>query len=1185
MLNKKFMPLLLLLGITAANTAPAADIDWRNNRILPLEKVTVGPTDNYQAVIDTDKDVIFYTRHQNLLSSLVKQSLTTGISSNLLPSDYDSKDPALSPNAQQLALTLFRFDALGDVCLLPLNETLKGKKEGELRCITKSGSREWQPFWVNNQTLGYLRHEISKSTTELVLHSLTDNTQQVLLSGQISAPAASADGKWIIYNRERTSAKQSGLYLYNLATKKEQGPIQLDLPGNSSFARFDSQQAFIYFSHYLNDTNNDQQIDAQDHSVLFRLPLAQALDTSKKHLPEQLTSVAQNCSFPTLTTQKLYMTCAFEGSLDNYRMPLTGQVPATWQATEINLAHAQAASYEARLLLLNTLRYRQQTTSPELLERLLSNHLALNEFTAASYYVQQLAEVYKGQVDLAEFFQNLTLLLQLQAKQRLQPQGLLTAEFRQQLQEEQKKLATTTRNPQNLALFQAWISFLAQQPKAAQEALTKLKQQKNLQLVHPLQLYLQLEVSRQLLANQPLTLEALFAEALNLSKISTEARLFYAFQWLKILHNPSLALTSAQQQKRLQTMANQVIDERVKVLLLNEVDLLKLIAATEFEIERSYFTSISERLNPSKEDAQLRRLAHLRAIQLTGLAEKYNFMELMSRHWLTHTQISDPGFAQTAEYYASINLSRAYGSLQQQENMSALNTFYALIRQTSDPEAIYQLITLGLELDESLKPRMELLLNQVMAEGLIDRNDPLAATTLELLQNPAIKLERLEELAKNLQGYQPKGLNRGAADLLTGSLYHRLLLKTQGGYSHNTHYYQQAHYHYMLGLDLAWNNPRSEAALLNNLGQLHLSVRNYGLASEFFTLRLQLPFITTEEQLLTHWQLAKSLFYSNRMRAASHQAELALTLSQQTSKADQLIALEKAGFYALQAENFPLALKHYQALLQTKALSGLNLTKAEFSLAYLNFKLGNQAPAEVGFKRVLEQLPSLSAAAFKVGDQPRFSPERLSLQSYGFLAQLAKSPEEKLNWLEKRMQLLTGLKIKDLRYGFDEENRLSQLIQAQLQAAVLLEKLQRPEQLAQQMQTNLASLGDWQKNGGSVISQPVLQSVYNYLVLAASYPDAFAKEPKQLAELLKKIQKEWVVEPETPAYNQAQQLKLNLLTAGYKFGLQQLTSQGLAAELEALKVGANWQGLAVTRPDLHQELQALAAGLLSQAKP
>ena len=1172
-LRPKFIISCLIAGFFSSPLL-AADIDWRNNRILPLEKITVGPVDNYQAVIDEGNNALFFTRHQNLLSNLVKQDLTTGITKYLLADDHDGKDPALSPDASQLAVTLFRFDALGDVCLLPL-------KQGELKCITKSGSREWQPFWVSNNQVGYLRQSISQATTQLVIHSLTNQSDQVIVSGQLSAPAASANGQWLIYNREATKQQAGGLYLYNLADQKEHGPLQLDLPGNSSFAQFDAEQKFIYFSHYLNDTNNDQQIDAQDHSVLFRLPFAKALDTDNKHLPEQLTSVAQNCSFPAVTSKNVYMTCAFEGSLDTYSMPLSGQVPAQWQTEEINLAHAQASSYEERLLLLNTLRYRQEQTSPAMLERLLSNHLALNEYTAASYYVEQLAKSYQKNTDLADFFANLGVLLQLQAKQSLQPQGMLTASYRQALQQEQQKLAAKKRNPQNLVLFKAWINFLAKKPQEAKRLLAGPMAND----LHPLQVYLQLELANQLFADNPKALKTLFGQALAIEKIPSEARLFYAFQWLKQLSSPALGLTSEQQQAELERMAANSRDERVKILLLNEVDLLKLIAATEFDVERGYFTSFSQRLNPAKDDSQLRRLSHLRAIQLTGLAEKYNFMELMSRHWLTHTSISDPGFAQTAEYYGSINLSRAYGSLQQQENLTALNSFYALVRQTSDPEAIYQLIYIGLQLDTKLQPRMELLLNQLMAEELIDKNDPVAAATLALLKNPQLETKGLEKLAADLQGYQPKGLNRGAADLLTGSIYHRLVLATQDGYNHNKSYYQQAHYHYMLGLDLAWNNQRTQAALLNNLGQLHLTVRNYGLASEFFAQRLRQPFITPEEELLTHWQLARSLYYSNRMQAASLQAEQALALSQQQDEQQALVALEKAGFYALQAKNFSQALQHYQALIATGQLKGRNLSKAEFSLAYLNFKLGNSAPATAGFKRVLEQLPHLSRAPFKQGQRPGFAPERLTLQSYGFLAQLANTPEEKLAWLEKRIQLLSSLKVKDLRYGFDEEGRLSQLIQTQLQAAVVLEALNRPEQLANLMKTNLNTVSDWEKSGASLIGQPVLHSVYNYLVLASSYPTAFAEEPKQLEKLLKSIDKEWVVEPETPAYNQAQQLKLKLLIAGYRFGLAQQTSDELTAKLQAMKNNQEWQTLAITRPDLHQELEALAAGVQALTKP
>ncbi|GLR65180.1 hypothetical protein [Marinospirillum insulare] len=1176
-IRPKFLPWLVLASLFSSHLI-AEEVNWRINRVLPLEKVTVGPTDNYQAVIATNNDFIYYTRHQNLLSSLVKQDLKTGISSYLLANDYDSKDPALSPDASQLAVTLFRYDALGDVCLLPLNEA---KAKQSVNCLTKSNSREWQPFWVNNQQLGYLRKSLNQATTELVLHSLATNRQQVITQGQLSAPAASSDGQWLVYNREPTAKQEGGLFLYKLAEKKEYGPIQLDLPGNSSFATFDSQQAFIYFSHYLNDTNNDQQIDAQDHSVLFRLPLAKALDTSQKHLPEQLTSVAQNCSFPALTQNKVYMTCAFEGSLDTYRMPVTGQVPANWQVEDLHLAHAQASSYEERLLLLNTLRYRFKQTSVTRLESLLSNHLALNEYTAASYYINQLAESYQSQPDLSEFFNYLARLVDLQAKQRLQPQGMLTASYRQDLQTLEQQLNQPKVNPQNKALFTAWINYLANQPQAALRSLIQ-PQTNNL---HPLQVYLQLELANQLLADNPQGLEKLWRRALTINKISSEARLFYAFQWLKQLNSPQLALTAAQQEKSLQQVAASSTDERVKILLLNELDLLKLIAASELDIERSHFTSISKRLAPAKDDAQLKRLSHLRAIQLTGLAEKYNFMELMSRHWLTHTSISDPGFAQTAEYYASINLSRAYGSLEQQEMLTALNSFYALVRQTSDPEAIYQLIYIGLMLDTNLKPRMELLLNQLKAEELIAKDDAVATSTLELLQNPQLPTQRLEELAKELQAYKAKGLNRGAADLLTGSIYHRLLLASQKGYQHNQSYYQQAHYHYMLGFDLAWNNQRTQAALLNNLGQLHLTVRNYGLASEFFLQRLQLPFINPEEQLLTHWQLAQSLFYSNRGLEASKQAEQALILSNTLGEQEQLVALEKAGFYALQAEDFNTAFKHYQALLATEQLSGVNLTKAQFNLAYLHYKLGNNASAYTGFQQVLQALPQLKARAFKPGELPGFSPERLTLQTYGFLAQLATQPEEKLQWLEKRLALLARLKIKDLRLGFDEEGRLSQLIQTQLQAAMLLEALNRPEQLASLMKDNLNNLVAWQKNGGSLIGQPVLHSVYNYLVFASLYPRAFAEEPQLLAEFIQNIDKEWLVEPETPAYNQAQQLKLKLLVSGYRFRLEEQSKDKLQTTLLNLEKSPSWELLATSRPDLHLELEKLAKGVLALAKP
>jgi len=135
------------------------------------------------------------------------------------------------------------------------------------------------------------------------------------------------------------------------------------------------------------------------------------------------------------------------------------------------------------------------------------------------------------------------------------------------------------------------------------------------------------------------------------------------------------------------------------------------------------------------------------------------------------------------------------------------------------------------------------------------------------------------------------------------------------------------------------------------------------------------------------------------------------------------------------------------------------------------------------------------------------------------------------------------------------------------------------------MKDNLNNLLAWQKNGGSLISQPVLQSIYNYLVLAIDNPAAFTEEPLALREFIQKINDEWVVVPETPAYNQAQQLKLQLLETGYRFRLQQQTANQLKAGLQALEKTASWRNLAVTRPDLYRELEDLAKGVQDLAKP
>jgi hypothetical protein len=1138
--------------------------DWRNNQLLLPEKVTVGPADNYQAQPDINNQRLLYTRHQSLVSQVVQQNLETGRTRELLPPDHDAKDPALSPDGRRLALTSYRSNALGSVCVLPLQG-----EDPQLDCLTPDGQRAWLPFWVNDTTLGYLRRATTGQNQELVLHSLPSGKQQVLLQGRLSAPAVSPDGRYLVFQRR---GEKQGLYVYNLESRQESGPLPLDLPGLSSYALYNPEDGYLYFSHFLSDTSGDQQIDGEDHSVIFRIRLDRLLESDPSLLPEQLTSVTHNCNFPALGGQHLYMTCAYEGSLDTYRLPLSGQLPPHWEEEDLHEAHSVASHYAERLLLLNNLRYRQGSTSRAMLEKLLANHLEMGELTAASYFTRQLQDRVQKDSVSSHFYSNLQLLLQLKAEKQLQPAGQLTSAYQRQLVQARKTLQPSPQ-AEEAAVFRAWISWLGLNRQEARNALSS-DPELSLPLVH----YLQTQLNLELAETPAQQLQALLV-AMSNPVIASDARVFYAFHYLQQLTRQTLEQPAHIQQ--LQAAQKNITDQRVLALLDNEISLLQLAVATERSEERSLYQTISGRLRDYSDQPQMHRALHIRAIQRMGLAEQYDFMELMSRHWLTTTSIRHVGFAAAAEQYATINLNRGYGAWSQGEGNTALNTFYSVLRQTSDLEALYNLLKLGLAepAEPALKERMQRLYEQLLAENLLGNNQLYAEALKPLLiqQNPELKT--LQASAEKLQQLEISGLDSGVRDLLLGYLYHRQLLATQEGYKRNQDLAQQAHYHYMLGLDLAYRNPRVEAAVLENLGQLHFQLANHGLAAEFFGQRLQLPWLSKEQQLWMHWRYARALYYSNRYPAAYREAEEALALGQQLEHQETPALLERAAFYALQAQGYPRAAELYTALLKSNQLTGNNAVKARFSLAYAYFQLNQPEKAQKAFTEVLQALPQASPVAANNDRLASFQPRRLEVQSYGFLARLAATTPERLSWLEKRLALLQKMHSEDRRFSLDELSRFSLIIQTRLQKAEQLETL-NPVASAEEMRRVLQELANYQKAGGPLGSQPVLQSLYNYLTLGAYHPRAFAEEPKALEELVEATLDELYLELYMPPVNHAQRLKLQLLHRLYRAQRQENPDpQNLEQQLLELETSDAWQSLALTRPDLLEELNQLARGI------
>ncbi|HFD87581.1 MAG TPA: hypothetical protein ENJ35_07890, partial [Gammaproteobacteria bacterium] len=575
------MLLLLLPGLTLAENS------WEKNRLIPLDKLTVGPWDNFEATVARDDNTIYYTHDQNRIPTILRQNLQANTTTLLIGKKGDAKEPALDPSGKRLAVTFYGDDAQGDVCLYPL-------PDGPIQCITSSDSVDKSPFWIDSNHLGYLSRKTEEPEWNMMVYSLKDQARKTILHGLISTPRSTADGRYILFSKALPD-NTTRLEAWDRQTGKPVTPPRFDLSGITGSAVASNDGKYLYFNQYLNDTNGDQTIDGNDNSVAFRIPFAQWLGSSRPLLPEQLTSVAKNCKFPTLTANYLYLTCAFEGSLDIYRLPLTGSVPANWSVKQLWEAHDIARSYEARLLILNTLRYRYHRDGIDMLERLLSNHLEIGELTAARYYVGQLHSLYKQNNNqaAAHFYQALGELFLVRSSKQRVPVGVVTNRFQRIVAETRRRIHAQGYSPELTTLMDAWFDYELENEKQALQRLSQYDLSSSKLL--PLERMLAFDLYHRLLEkSDPKTLLSIYPLMFNASSLPVDARIYYGFNYLKLLSQ-----TEKNTGKRISIVETQIASlhqPKLIELFRSEVAALELIESKDQKTRNGYFQALNKQL-------------------------------------------------------------------------------------------------------------------------------------------------------------------------------------------------------------------------------------------------------------------------------------------------------------------------------------------------------------------------------------------------------------------------------------------------------------------------------------------------------------------------------------------------------------------------------------------------------------
>ena len=1155
---------LIILFLFSANVFANAAVDWRTNHLYHLEKMTVGPWDNFGTTVSELKPEIIYTQDKNQILSLFKHNVETGESEKLTLVSGDVKQPALNKTGTMLSFTYFGNDAQGDVCIYRIEKK-------ELDCISSNSGVEQSPFWLNEFQIGYLKRKIDSLAWELVLYDIKTAKHNTIAEGVISAPAASNDGKYILFN-DKMGARQI-LRVYDVSSGLVSIMPEMDLPGNVGFTAFSVTDDFVYFSYYLNDTNTDQRIDADDNSVIFRLPFSKWKSSKQNIFPEQLTSVDYNCKFPKPALTFLYLTCAFEGSLDIYRLPLTGMVSAHWRKPQLEEAHLVSRSYEQRLLLLNAMRYRFNEISVDMLQRIIGNHLQVGEITAARYYIAQLLEYSQKQGVVSQaavsksaikFYQMLDSLLFLRSEKNKHQNDIVTIAFRRLADEVKVKISQIEGRNITKALSSA---FIENELGNSEQALKHLDAVSIKNYPLEIQKYLAISLYENLLPPEKrYRLTELYPIMFNDMGMSFEFRLFYAFKYIKA-------------QAGEMTKVIDVSDKKIQALFQVEKFARSILIAKDDKSKVITYRKLSKLIKASRDDILLRKALHVLTIQIFSENNEYKYMELFSRHWLTVSQVREMEFFNVAEQYAKINKDKAYGFMHRNQMAKAFNTFYPVIRQTNDLEAYYQFLTLGMDEKNGQKTTLDKSIALLKKQKLLGENEKYTEALRLLIETAGDSKKYSKALDDALVLLKSTSSNVPAEamhELLQGFIYHKKMQASQGGYVYDKRLYQNAHYHYMLALDLAQNNGRISATVLQNLGWLHKSVGQYALAVNYFERRAQYPFLNVDSEQSLRWALANTFYFNNQAASAYEQMQLILKMpASSLSASNPLNSVpfqEKAAFYAMQAEKFDVAAKHYADIFSFKTkLSDLNVSKMRLAYGYSLKKAGDRKAAIIQFKQVLTIAGKLSKLPAGEERLVVFNPARQKLIATGFLVELSHTFEDKEKYLLERIAILRSLKGAD-DIAFDESARLSFLAKDYQNLAMLYERNNKMDKMLVSMNQSIDVGSAWVESSGDSMGPVIFRVLINYLSLGVTHSDLFRNQTHKKLDITYSAMNEAFSEYPYPTPSIIyQRAKSNIIWQAFNAGL--ISGQKFNGDL--IMADENVNGLRKSSVDKYAELEKL----------
>lgn len=1137
--------------------------------LTPLQKVTAGPDDQYNADLDSTGRVLVFTEKSGLVASLRLLDLVSGETMPLLPLNADAEEAIFGPGGR-IAFTYYKLNARGDICYVTppaapfRNRAERPVSEGEIRCIKRtaesgggSSHQRSNPFWRSARQIGYLERDFDGQKARVVVENVRGGERSILAEGHIWSPSMRPAGRFLAYLETFNGGRRI------VVKDIESGSVQVArfaLPGFSAFPTISPDEKFLYFSHFLNDTNGDQLIDGADNGVVFRVAIEKIFAGSQNEvLPEQLTSVETSCGFPRVTKARLLMTCAFEGSLDIYGTDVTGIVPAHWEEARIANAIDTSRSYQDRILLLNTLLYRfyEGKDGSRIEERLFSDHVLADDVSAARFYLSRVRSGEKD--DRAQVFSLLDIYLAAREIKKAQPEGQISAEFRRQMNDFDKR-ARGIKSGRNV-LVRAHLRHFLGDHKGARDLLAQANWSGR---VHPLERYLHFDLARSLYRGQKGSAYKALSEAyrhlVSAAELDEQSRLFYTFSFLQDTEKALVA-----PKERLQAVKGFMkpgLVAQVESLLKAEIAILGMVLAPDENLKTEAFKELDKLLSSTRDDYFLRRALYVRAIANFNRPLEIRYLGVIARNWLRYTSKGDTEFSYAREVFADNSLTQAYSHLGKGERLLADNYFFESLTLTDDLESHYGFITARIA--EGRRAELEGEYKNLEKRKFITDNMKFVEAALELFDDAAsggAETRTLGSLNKaiDLLESMTQGDHSDIRHLLLGYAYMEKLMRSAKGYDFDASLLQKAHRELMLAYDLGWDNRRVRASALMNLGILHQRIRNHGQAARFFLHRKSLGFETDEERARFEYLYARSLSHNFQPDLAAEELGAVQALYRTVPHE------ERRAFNLAIAGQFQEAAKLYDKLISERKISGTeNLAKAYLVHGYSKLKLNRREEARKSLLKAIIEARSLKIEKRAQERGIDFEPVRIELIAYGLLAQTG-TLDERLTALHERSARLE--KARPVVGNWSEAR-----IQVRMQIAELESAKGREERAAQQLKEALELATEY-GDSEQYIGKLTFRAASNFMAHAVLHPKAYSKDDLSKAQgFVKKCRDAYEAQKIMEPVLDMQNLKLQILL----WGMSRKIEGAKDAAVDSILATDRAARLKDLRPDLFSEAALLA---------